>query len=553
MTAAPSPSSGRPVVEKERDGDQQRQRGSRRSFLGAVLITVPDGTGSPPLPASSSGASLEAALLDHAGAGGASDPERPRPRGEPSSSFSPWRAAAAAAVLALAALAAAAGYVCVYGGGDAAGAAWRRLVEGRSEDEEGRGERRSFLLPLYPKPRRGAGAGAAENLTAAAATPASGNVLFPTGLYYTTLSIGNPSRDYFLDVDTGSDITWIQCGTPCISCAKGAHPSYMPAQVNILPASDPLCERAQSNPNQCNYDINYADRSSSMGVYARDNMQLMSEDAERENVDIVFGCGYDQRGNILDTLENTDGVLGLGSREISLPSQLASRGFISNVFGHCMTTDPRRGGYLFLGDDYIPRWGMTWVPVRNGPADNVRRAQLQQVNLGDQQLNVQGKLTQVIFDSGSTHTYFPHETYLNLIDAMKGASPRFVQDDSDKTLPFCMKADFSVRSVDDVKQLFKPLSLQFEKQFFFSKTFNIRPEDYLIISDKGNVCLGVLDGTTMGSDSAIIVGDIFLRGKLIAYDNDENQIGWIDSDCTDPSKQNRIPFFLRKSCEECNY
>ncbi|CAL5037997.1 unnamed protein product [Urochloa decumbens] len=541
MAATPSPSPGRPV-EEERDGDQQ-QRNSRRPLFGAVMIVVPDvPAGGSPLPASSSGGLLEAALLaDHAGASDAA--ERPRPP-----SFSPWRAAVA--VLTLAALAAA-GYVCAYAGGDgAAGAAWRRIMEAREEVEGGEGEerggRRSFLLPLYPKPRHGAG-GAPENLTAAAAAspPAAGNV-FPTGLYYTTLSIGNPSRDYFLDVDTGSDITWIQCGTPCRSCAKGAHPSYIPAQANILPASDPLCERAQSNPNQCNYDINYADRSSSMGVYARDNMQLMSEDDERENVDIVFGCGYDQRGNILDTLENTDGVLGLGSREISLPSQLASRGIISNVFGHCMTTDPSGGGYLFLGDDYIPRWGMTWVPVRNGPADNIRRAQLHQVNHGAQQLNVQGKLTQVIFDSGSTHTYFPHEAYLNLIAAMKGASLRFVQDDSDKTLPFCMKADFSVRSVDDVKQFFKPLSLQFEKRFFFSKTFNIQPEDYLIISDKGNICLGVLDGTKMGYDSVIIVGDIFLRGKLIAYDNDESQIGWIDSDCTDPSKQSRIPFFLSK-------
>jgi len=83
----------------------------------------------------------------------------------------------------------------------------------------------------------------------------------------------------------------------------------------------------------------------------------------------IYRCGYDQRGILLDTLENTDGMLGLGSRAISLPTQLASRGIISNVFGHCMTTDPSGGGYLFLGDDYIPRWGMTWVPVRNGPAE----------------------------------------------------------------------------------------------------------------------------------------------------------------------------------------
>ncbi|RLM56311.1 aspartic proteinase Asp1-like [Panicum miliaceum] len=536
MTALPRP------VQEEADGDEQQN--GRRPF-GAVLITVPDGPGSG-LPASSSDG-IAAALLDHAVAAGSDDDalmeaedERPRPLGE---SFSLWRTTVA--VFALAALAAA-GYVCLYSGGSGgAGATWR-LLEAREEEGEGRGGRRSFLLPLHPKPRRSGGDGrdgAAKNLTAA--SPPTGNV-FPTGLYYTTVSIGNPPRDYFLDVDTGSDITWVQCDTPCRSCAKGAHPAYRPAQSNIVLASDPLCDRVQRNPNECNYDINYADRSSSMGAYVRDSMQLTSEDSERDSIDIVFGCGYDQRGILLDTLENTDGILGLGSRAISLPTQLASRGIISNVFGHCMTTDSSGGGYLFLGDDYIPRWGMTWVPVRNGPADNIRRSQLQHVNHGDQQLNVDGKLTQVIFDSGSTYTYFPHEAYTNLVAALKSASPRFVQDDSDNTLPFCMKADFSVRSVDDLQHFFKPLSLQFEKRFFFSRTFNIRPEDYLTISDKGNVCLRVFDGTAIGYDSVIIIGDAFLRGKLIAYDNDEDQIGWIDSDCTDPSKQSRIPFFLRR-------
>nr|CAB3467760.1 unnamed protein product [Digitaria exilis] len=532
--AAPSPSSGQPAG----DEDWQQDRSSRRPH-GAVLITVPDGAGWP-LPASK-GDGLEAALLDHAGAPLEleEDGERARPRGH---AFSPWRAAVA--VLAVAALAAA-GYVWLYAGGDAGGVAWRLL---KAREEEDRDVRRSFLLPLYPKPRRSGGA--PENLTAGNVLFATADILnflpLPCRLYYTTVSIGNPPRDYFLDVDTGSDITWIQCDTPCRSCAKGAHPSYRPAGANIVPPSDPLCERVQRDPDQCNYDINYADRSSSMGVYVRDNMQLISDDGERENMDIVFGCGYDQQGILLDALQNTDGMLGLGSRAISLPTQLASRGIISNVFGHCMTTDPSGGGYLFLGDDYIPRWGMTWVPVRNGPADNIRKAQVQQVNHGDQQLNVQGKLTQVIFDSGSTHVYFPHEAYINLIAALKGASPRFVQDDSDKAMPFCLKADFSVRSVDDVKHLFKPISLQFERHFFFSRTFNIRPEDYLIISDKGNVCLGVFDGAAIGYDSVIIVGDVLLRGKLIAYDNDQNQIGWIDSDCTGPSKQSRIPFFPRR-------
>lgn len=84
---------------------------------------------------------------------------------------------------------------------------------------------------------------------------------------------------------------------------------------------------------------------------------------------ITYRCGYDQQGNLLDALENSDGILGLSNQALSLPTQLSSQGIISNVFGHCMKRDPSGGGYLFLGDDYIPRWGMTWVPIRDGPAE----------------------------------------------------------------------------------------------------------------------------------------------------------------------------------------
>ncbi|XP_062233107.1 aspartyl protease APCB1-like [Phragmites australis] len=523
---------------------------------GTVVIVLPDDIGG--LPTSVSVAEEAVALLHRAGAVGGDaaasnaedagrreEEERPRPR------FSLWRAAGAA--LALAALAVA-GYVCLYADGHA-GAAWRFLAL----REEEWGDRRSFLLPLYPKARAGgvrAGGsdGAPQNLTAAI-FPLSDHV-FPDGQYYTTMSIGNPPRSYFLDVDTGSDFTWIQCDAPCRNCAKGPHPLYKPARGNIIPSSDSFCQEFPGNlkpggtSNQCDYDLTYADGSSSMGVLARDSMQLISEDGERENLDIVFGCGYDQQGNLLASLTNTDGALGLSSAAISLPTQLARQGTISNVFGHCMTTDPSGVGYLFLGDDYIPRWGMTWVPIRNGP-NNIYSTEVEKVNYGDQHRSVRGlseKLTRVIFDSGSTYMYFPREAYTNLIAVLKDASPRFVQDDSDKTLPFCMKADFPVRSVDDVKQLFKPLILQFKKSLFiFTRTFTMSPEDYLIITDKGNVCLGVLDGTEVGFGSAIVLGDVSLRGKLIVYDNDENKIAWVQSDCTNPHKQSRLPFFLRKA------
>lgn len=32
-----------------------------------------------------------------------------------------------------------------------------------------------------------------------------------TRLYYTKLAIGSPPKDYLLEVDTGSDVSWVNC------------------------------------------------------------------------------------------------------------------------------------------------------------------------------------------------------------------------------------------------------------------------------------------------------------------------------------------------------
>lgn len=74
---------------------------------------------------------------------------------------------------------------------------------------------------------------------------------------------------------------------------QGPHPLYKLAQGNIISRSDSSCQEVQGNPSdtskQCDYDIIYADQSSSLGVLARDNMQLITEDGKRENLDVVFG------------------------------------------------------------------------------------------------------------------------------------------------------------------------------------------------------------------------------------------------------------------------
>ncbi|KAK1314147.1 Aspartic proteinase Asp1 [Acorus calamus] len=353
--------------------------------------------------------------------------------------------------------------------------------------------------------------------------------------------------------DTGSDLTWIQCDAPCTSCAKGPHPLYKPTKGKIIPPKDTLCVELQRNQNvhcdscqQCDYEIAYADRSSSMGVLARDELHLEITNDGVMKSDFVFGCAYDQQGQLLVSPAKTDGILGLSNAEVSLPSQLVSQGVIRDVIGHCISGDAAGGGYLMLGDDYVPLWGMTWVQMLLGPM-NYYEAEVKKMSYGGQNLAIGGSISntgRVIFDTGSSYTYFTKEAYLGLISSLKDISPRLTLDTSDETLPVCWRADFPVRFIHDVKQFFKPLKLHFRNKWWVLQTsMQIPPEGYLIISKKGNVCLGILDGSEVHDGLTNILGDISLRGQLVVYDNINQKIGWVESDCTKPHRLNSFPFF----------
>ncbi|KAK4719368.1 hypothetical protein R3W88_017706 [Solanum pinnatisectum] len=458
------------------------------------------------------------------------------------------------------------------------------LFELRDVEHDHKSSNSSFILPLYPK-RGGAwnsrtdvefklgwfvdfkpdkfmdqekiakSLSAATKLDSSVNFPVRGNI-HSEGLYYTYMLVGNPPRPYFLDIDTGSDLMWIQCDAPCISCAKGAHPLYKPRNVNMIPPKNPYCVEVQENLkskycdncHQCDYEIEYADRSSSVGVLAKDELQLVLANGTGIKPNVVFGCAYDQQGTLLNTLASTDGILGLSRAPISLPSQLASHGLINNVIGHCLRTDTN-GGYLFLGNDFVPQWRMSWVPMLNNPFPNLYQAQLMKMNYGGKELRSgstsYGQGT-VVFDSGSTYTYFTDQAYKALISMLEEISSEdLIKDASDTTLPICWRAKFPVRSIEEVRQFFKPLNLQFGSKWrIVSTKLWIPAEGFLTISEKGNVCLGILDGSNVHDGSAIILGDISLRGQLFVYDNVNQKIGWIRSNCERPEKVPSLPFFL---------
>ncbi|WRX31195.1 Xylanase inhibitor [Theobroma cacao] len=375
--------------------------------------------------------------------------------------------------------------------------------------------------------------------------PVSGNV-YPLGYYSVELKIGNPPKPFQLDIDTGSDLTWVQCDAPCTGCTQPRDRLYKPVRNNFLPCKDPICAALNSpksnpckNPNEkCGFQVEYADRGSVLGVMVSDNFPLGLVNGSLSNPLLAFGCGYRLQNRGPHPTPTTAGVLGLGKSKASISSQLSGMGITKNVVGHCFSG--RGGGFLFLGADFVPKSGMTWTPMLQNSFDKHYSSGPAELLFGGKPTGVKG--LNVIFDSGATYTYLSskvYQTVLNLI--RKDLTGKQLRDVKDNALPICWKGAKPFKSVRDVRNYFNTLVLSFAGAN--NNKLVLPPEAYLIVTERGNVCLGILSGTEAGLGITNVIGgksvfiaysltNISLQDKLVIYDNENQRIGWASADCT---------------------
>uniref|UniRef100_A0A0D9XPU9 Aspartic proteinase Asp1 n=1 Tax=Leersia perrieri TaxID=77586 RepID=A0A0D9XPU9_9ORYZ len=392
-----------------------------------------------------------------------------------------------------------------------------------------------LLLPFAPAPASAATPTRSPPPSASSAVFLLSGDVYPTGHYYVTMNIGDPAKPYFLDVDTGSDLTWLQCDAPCQSCNKVPHPLYRPTKNKLVPCANSVCTAlhngltptkkcTSTTQQQCDYQIKYTDKASSLGVLVTDSFSLPLRNKSNISPSLSFGCGYDQQVGTNGAVQaTTDGLLGLGRGSVSLLSQLKQQGITKNVLGHCLSTSG--GGFLFFGDDMVPTSRVTWVPMARSSSGNYYSPGTASLYFDRRSLG--GKPMEVVFDSGSTYTYFTAQPYQATVSAIKGSLSKSLRQVSDPSLPLCWKGQKAFKSVFDVKKDFKSLQLSFGK----NAVMEIPPENYLVVTKNGNVCLGILDGSTTKLNFNII-GDITLQDQMVIYDNERVQLGWIRGSCS---------------------
>ncbi|XP_019261833.1 PREDICTED: aspartic proteinase-like protein 2 isoform X2 [Nicotiana attenuata] len=361
------------------------------------------------------------------------------------------------------------------------------------------------------------------------------------GLYYAKIGIGTPPNNYYVQVDTGSDIMWVNCIT-CQECPRRGYHGleltlYNPRDSltgKLIVCGNSFCKDIDrgsgsgcSGNTSCTYSQVYGDGSYSRGYFVEDVVQYdqVSGDLQTKssNGSVIFGCGASQSGDLSSSDEALDGVLGFGKSNSSMLSQLASSGRVTEKFAHCL--DSVNGGGIFaIGDVVQPKVNMTPL-VPNQPHYNVN---MMAVEVGYQFLNLSvdvlmnGENNGVIIDSGTTLAYLPEVIYGPLVKKI-----------------FSWQPDLKLRTIHDeytcfeysgsVDDGFPQVTFHFEN----SLSLRVRPHEYLFPYED-LFCIGWQNSGTQSRDkwNLTLFGDLVLSNKLVLYDLENQAIGWTEYNCS---------------------
>ncbi|XP_023517316.1 aspartic proteinase-like protein 2 [Cucurbita pepo subsp. pepo] len=358
------------------------------------------------------------------------------------------------------------------------------------------------------------------------------------GLYYTKVKLGNPQREFNVQIDTGSDILWVNC-SPCDGCPQSSglgielnlFDTAMSSSARLVSCSDPICSAVPTTTNQClsqndncNYTFQYRDRSATSGFYVTDSMyfdMILGESViANSSAAIVFGCSIYQYGDLTRTTVALDGIFGFGRGEFSVISQLSSRGITPKVFSHCLKGGENGGGILVLGEILEP--SIVYSPLI--PSQPHYTLNLQSIAISGQPFpnptvfsisNAGG----TIIDSGTTLAYLVEEVYNWIVSVITSAV-------SQSTTPTISRGSQCYRVSTSVSEVFPVISFNFEG----IASMVLKPEEYLQFDsiEPALRCIGF----QKAEDGINILGDLVLKDKIVVYDLARQRVGWANYDCS---------------------
>ncbi|KAJ0810015.1 putative nepenthesin [Helianthus annuus] len=355
--------------------------------------------------------------------------------------------------------------------------------------------------------------------------------------------------EYRVQVDTGSDILWIDCHMKgyhdeavlmgknwsydsctshmitglCVVCRRWLFAfwacSFMIMQLNMLFAKTSMGLVARLIRLVIVRDESYGDGSNSMGYLVKDLVQYhsVSGDFETrlENASVIFGCRTIQSGNLNSSF---DGILGFGKSNASVLSQLASLG-VKRMFAHCLDSY-NMGGIFAIGHVVQPKV-INSTPLI--PNEEHYTSYVTGIKVSGEFLNLSNGVEKrkAVIDSGTSLVYLPDVIYKPLVNKILAVQSGM----RSHVLLYNFTCIGGSISVDDE---LPAVTFHFEN----SLSLKVDPHDYMFAYGD-LICLRWQEnylGSTSERD-IIVLGELVLLDKLFLYDLEKQTVGWTEYNC----------------------
>ncbi|XP_065860707.1 protein ASPARTIC PROTEASE IN GUARD CELL 1 [Euphorbia lathyris] len=350
-------------------------------------------------------------------------------------------------------------------------------------------------------------------------TPITSGTSQGSGEYFSRVGVGSPAKEFYMVLDTGSDVNWIQC-QPCSDCYQQTDPIFTPSASSSY--SPLTCDSQQCNSlqmsscrsGQCLYQVNYGDGSFTFGDFVTETLSFGRSGSVNN---IALGCGHDNEGLFVGSA----GLLGLGGGPLSMTNQLKA-----SSFSYCLVNRDSSASST-LNFNSGPVGDPAVAPLlKSSKIDTFYYVGLTGMSVGGHALSIPESVFKldesgnggIIVDCGTAITRLETQAYNSLRDAFVSMTPDLKQTSGVALFDTC----YDLSGQTSVKV--PTVSFQFAE----GKSWDLPAANYLIpVDGTGTYCFAFAPT----SSSLSIIGNVQQQGTRVSYDLANNRVGFSPNKC----------------------
>ncbi|GAA0139086.1 protease [Lithospermum erythrorhizon] len=353
-----------------------------------------------------------------------------------------------------------------------------------------------------------------------------------------SIPIGTPPQPQQMVLDTGSQLSWIQCKKqPKRTLPKSPFNPSLSSTFSVLPCTHPMCKpripdfslpTTCDQQRLCHYSYFYADGTFAEGNLVREKFELSNS---QSTPPLILGCAEES--------SEADGILGMNLGRLSFVSQVKV-----HRFSYCVPIRQHKSKTLPTGTFYLGKNPNSntfqYIKLLTLPRSHqmpnmdplAYTVGLVGIKIGGKRLNISRKVFlpdaggsgQTIIDSGTQYTFLVEEAY----NKVREEVVRLVGRKLKKGYVFGGALDmcFDENNLEQIGRMIGDMVFEFEKGV------EILVNNDRLIDDMGEGvhCFGMGRSQSLGVASNII-GNFHQQNLWVEFDVANRRVGFGKADC----------------------